>query len=104
MALLRVRHVQRWIVVLTQVVPVGLFALLNLDLALAELARDLGERRSLCWVLAPALCDELSERFPFLRERQPPIRESDILDDLVGIEVLEWSLPVHISQRIIASE
>jgi hypothetical protein len=70
-------------------VPVDLLARLEFDLALAELKRGLGERRPLCWVLAPALHDELPERFALLRERQPPIQECDVLDDLVIIEVLE---------------
>jgi hypothetical protein len=100
MAVLRVRHVQRRTVVLAQVVPVDLLARLELDLALAELVRDLGERRRLCSVLAPALGDELPERFTLLREWQPPIQERDVLDDLIGIEVLEWNfanqhLPEH---------
>jgi hypothetical protein len=41
MALLRARHVQRRIVVLAEVVPVDLLARLEVDLTLAELARDL---------------------------------------------------------------
>jgi hypothetical protein len=100
MALLRVRHVQRWTVVFAQVVPVDLLPWLELDLALAELARDLSEVRPLCWVLVPSLCDKLPERFALLRERQAPIQERNVLDNLVGIEVLEWNfarqhLPEH---------
>jgi hypothetical protein len=85
MALLRVRHIQWRTVILAQVMPVDFLARLELDLFLPTLARDLGERRPLCWVLAPTLCDGIPERFLFLRERQPPIQERDVLDDLVGI-------------------
>jgi hypothetical protein len=99
-ALLRVRHVQQRTMTLAQVVPVDLLARLELDLALAELARDLGGRRLFCWVLSPALCDELPERFALLRDRRQPIQQRDVLDVLVGIEVMEWNfarqhLPEH---------
>jgi hypothetical protein len=70
MALLRGRNVQRLRVILTQVVPIDLLSRLELDLALAEGARDLGERRPFCRVLAPALCDKLPRRLALLREQQ----------------------------------
>jgi hypothetical protein len=40
-------------------------------------------------VLAPAVRDELPERFALLRERQQPIQKYHILNDLVVVEGLE---------------
>jgi hypothetical protein len=67
-----------------------------------EPARDLGERRPLCWILAPAVYDEFPERFALLRGSSRQFKEA--MYSMIWSELKSWNgtLPVNVSQSTIA--